>query len=278
MKISELFEDITPQKQNAAGFIKKTYGPKWNKLPGFDDIDKFIEKLAEVDPSRNGSYMRWLAKCLINDPRDNHVEDLGTIGEELRNFERFKPKIPNKDINSYKNFSDLYAALQPFTKKPETEEEKKSAEEKEKALAEYEKMRSQIITVYNGSEGWIRIPKTKAAACYLGQNTKWCTAATTSHNHFDGYKSDKLFVIYSKSDKSRVQLHIKTGQLADVLNRQIGMSNIPKWSVPHIIQWYKDNPENMTLKHVMTLGSHDPSIAKGTQHEDVLKLMQKYGV
>lgn len=275
---SFLLQELEGQKVQRGEFIKKTYGEKWprNGLPGYEKIDDFIEKLGEVDPSRNGMYMPWLAKLVVTKPNENRTEDLDRVGEDLRHFEANKARIANKDINSYKGFQELFDVIAPFlTPRELTKDEK----EKAKQQAELEKVKKDIITVYSGPEGWIRIPTTKDAAIFLGQNTRWCTSAR-GNNMFAHYnKSDSLFVVYDKETKARSQLHIDSGQFAGEDDRNKGLNAVPKWAQQPIVDWYKANNPKMSIRHIMALSNYsDENLAAGTEHEDLINLMKKYGV
>lgn len=271
-----LEEEVVAQKQNAAGFIKKTYKHKWQGLPGFDNIDEFIEKLADIDPSKNGGYMRWMAKCLINNPDVNKTEDLKRFKKDLEAFEDNKSKLKIKDINAYKDFHELYAAIEPFVvKRPKTEDEKKR-EKKEARLA---KTREGITTLYDGPEGWVKIPMNKAASQFIGQGTRWCTSARND-NRFKYYDDqDRLIVIYDKKSGARTQLHIATGSYNDVKDKPVSIDTVPEWARKPIAHWYKENSSKLGIKHVMTLASFgSEDIHKGTDHEDAVNLMKQYGV
>lgn len=274
MFLSDLLE-AADHIENRAEFIRKTLGPKWNGLPGFEKLDDFIKKLAKIDPTSKGIYMPWLARLCINKPEINRVEDLDRLAKDLKIFEEKKSQIANKDINSYKSFADVYTAIEPFLTKKKTPEEKRAAR--------LEKLKSSsIIDVYNGPEGWIKIPITKQAAQFLGQNTRWCTAGKNS-NMFDSYNNeDRLFVVYDKATKARFQLHMQTGQFADVTDKMVagGLKSVPNWAKDPIIDWYKEHNPQLTLKQLLGLSSmkQDTSLASGTEHEEVMDLMKKYGV
>jgi hypothetical protein len=274
-----LMEELEGQKAQRAEFIKKNYlKNEWPKdgYLGFEKADDFIEKVGEVDPSRNGMYMPWLAKMIIGSPTENRIEDLDRAGEDLRHFEQFKRQIERKDINQYKSFQDLYDVIAPFLVPREMTQDEK---EKAKQQGQLEKVKKDIITVYNGPEGWIRIPTTRDAAIFLGQNTRWCTSAR-GNNMFAHYaKSDSLFVVYDKETKARSQLHIDSGQFAGEDDRNKGLKAVPKWAQQPIVDWYKANNPNMSIRHIMALTNYsDENLAAGTKHEDLINLMKKYNV
>lgn len=282
MKVSQiLYEDVEGQKLKRAEFIKKTYEAKWPEkgVPDYKTLDKLIEKVAAVDPTKNGAYMQWMIKMIMKDPQENKPEDLDRTGEDLKSFETFKSKIENKDINSYKSFIQLFDVIAPLNEpKEKTPEDKKAAAEAKKL----EELKKEILLVYTGSEGWIRVPTTERASCWLGQNTRWCTAAK-NNNYFASYnKNDRLFVIYDKASKERIQIHIQSGQFMDVQDRPLagGAKAIPEWARPPLIAWYKENSAKLT--HTQLLRLQDigdvSDVVKGTAHEDVFALMKKYGI
>jgi hypothetical protein len=276
VKVSELFEDLQGQKQKRLEFLLKTYENSWKGVPGFEkkDLKKFIEYVGEkIDPSHNGAYMQWIVSRVVKDPHENKPEDLERLKSDILEFEKHKSEIQNKDINSYKTFYQLFQVVDPFLKRAPTADEKE--EEKEKKIK-----KEGIVDVYNGPEGWIKIPTTKEASCILGRNTRWCTAAERSANMFHTYnKRDWLLIIYDKHTKKRLQLHIQDGALADETDRHMGMDKLPEWARQPIIDWYKKNQKKLGLKHIFTFaGMGDTEAAKGTPHEEVVELMKKYGV
>ena len=271
-------EDLEGQKAQRGEFIKNKLGPMWRGLPGYkkDDagFDKFIEKVGEIDPTPKGIYMPWIARLALVAPAENRTEDLDRLTDDLRNFEQFKRQIERKDINQYKSFADLFDVIAPFLAP-----KKKSKEDlaKEKASAELEKVKADIITVYAGADGWIRIPTTQASATFLGQGTRWCTAGQ-KNNMFTHYnRSDNLFVVYDKASKARFQLHIDSGQFAGEDDRNKGMSAVPSWAREPILNYYKKNNPKLSFKQITTLSTFgDENLAKGTQHEGMIDLMWMY--
>lgn len=277
MKINELLlEDLEGQKAQRGALIKRTFEPQWQGVPGYDDIDQFIERVGEIDPSSNGIYMPWIARLAIKNQAENRTEDFDRLSQDLQNFEQFKPQLEKKDINQYKSFAEVFTAIEPFLKpRKKTADEKKA----ERELAKKQQARADIVDVYTGQEGWIKIPTTQAAAKYLGQNTRWCTAAT-KNNMFDEYnKSDKLFVIYDKASSARYQLHVHSGQFMDVKDSPVNKNAIPGWARQPIINWYKENNPDLSMTQLMYLSDWTKeNLAAGTEHEEVVDLMKQYGV
>lgn len=271
-----LLEVLEGPKSQRAEFIIQKLGPQWQSLPGFSSIEKFVEKIGSVDPTAKGIYMPWIARLAIMNPSENRTEDLDRLSDDLKAFETHKAKIAKKDINQYRSFQELYDVIAPLIAP-----RKKTADElkKERESAKLAKVKQDIITVYQGPEGWIRIPKTREASQFLGQNTRWCTASN-KHCMFDHYaKDDNLFVIYDKTTKQRAQLHIASGQLAKEDDRNIGIESTPTWAKKPIVDFYKQNNPNLTLTQIMRLNSWSgENLAAGTDHEDLMNLMKSYGL
>lgn len=273
-----LLEDLAAQKAKRADFIKNTLGSKWQGLPGYEDIDQFIEAVSKVDPTPNGSFMPWIARLSISDPATNKTEDFDRLSKDLQKWLELKNKLEIKDINRYKTFQDVYLAIAPFIKKRAKTAKEKAKDREE---AKLERIKQEIVTVYKGPEGWVRIPLTQKAGCFLGQNTRWCTASN-KNNAFNTYNNtDRLFVIYDRESKKRYQLHIESGQFANEADTNIGINQTPNWAREHIVNWYKDNNPQFTLGQLMQLINFSPKATSiMAQHglEDLGNLIAMYGV
>jgi hypothetical protein len=273
MRLSQIL--LETQKDDRAKFIKDQLGPKLDQVT--TDVDKLIATIAEVDPTPNGAYMPWIARLLVKNPQENKIEDLNRLSNDLTTFLTHKREVENKDINSYKTFQAVYDVVAPFLVKRKPTADEKSAARKATQIA---KFKSEIETVFNGPQGWIRIPNSKGAAQFLGQGTRWCTSAKCD-NMYDSYnEQDKLFVVYDKSKKELFQLHINSGAYADSADKMHGIEALPDWARPSIIDWYKKNKPDMSFKHIMSLnklGADSNDLGSG-EHNELLDLMSQYGV
>jgi hypothetical protein len=74
-------------------------------------------------------------------------------------------------------------------------------------------------------------------------------------------------------------LHIDSGQLAQEDDRNVGVNSIPDWAKKPIVDFYKKNNPQLSMKQIMTLGNWtDENLAAGTPVEDLMALMKQYGV
>ena len=83
-----------------------------DRLAIFDKPHEIIDHFANVaDPSKNKQHTSWI----VNQYKNKHIrqEDAGRIRSTLTDFDKYKSKLQNKDLNSYKHISDLEDHLEP---------------------------------------------------------------------------------------------------------------------------------------------------------------------
>ena len=73
------------------------------KKDGNNKLERIIDVLEQIDPTRNKQYVEWLSKQYIKG--QFRLEDYPRINELLINFEKVKSRLQQKDINRY----DLYS-------------------------------------------------------------------------------------------------------------------------------------------------------------------------
>lgn len=86
--------------------------------------------------------------------------------------------------------------------------------------------------VYEDEQIKVFHPKTEAGACYYGQGTKWCTAATKAENMFQEYNKDgPMYSIIPKKPEhvgEKYQIHIATKSFKDEMDDDIKLSKLLK--------------------------------------------------
>lgn len=179
-KIVQMAQSSKAQWAGSRLLMKK----KPNDVIPTDKVDEaalsFVrEKLIPLDPTPNQKYLVWIAK-LYSDGKLKE-EDFYKVPESLALFNKVQTKLAQKDIMQYKSLQDLFKAVEPF----EDAEEQKSGKEKRK------EERAEAIAgtdlVYDTADFKMYRLNTQQAACEVGRGTKWCTAATKSHNYFEDY-------------------------------------------------------------------------------------------
>ena len=144
-----------------------------------------------LGPRAVAKYIMWAAKQLdLQRTRENDAVPFLTnqtlvIADAIAFFENNQKRMPQNDINKYKNLSDLLTDIR--TLEPSGRQQKKK--EKETAIEGSE-------IVYDDNDIFAVRPYTEEASCYYGKNTRWCISATESENYFNQYTSEnKAFVL-----------------------------------------------------------------------------------
>jgi hypothetical protein len=149
-------------------------------------LPRVIQAFENVDPTRNNQYTPWIIKTYINEWKYIHgtlFEDLrSTLTDYLTKFYnlvlRKKISSPRNDILGYRSFEDFFDVLDEYPDPTDPNMAKGNA-----------------LELYQDNTVRAIIPENKQAACYYGQGTRWCTAATTGTNYFDSYHSSFPLVI-----------------------------------------------------------------------------------
>lgn len=138
--------------------------------------------------------IQWLANRYI--AGEFKLEDIPRVKQDLMKFAQVQSKLPleQKDLNRL-SLSDLYKVLKPFEKKAVV-----SNRAEDRAIKEKLMKTGKAEMLYKDNNLIVLIPKTKAASCYFGKGTKWCTSAT-NQNMFAHYnKRGQLYIIMTKDD------------------------------------------------------------------------------
>lgn len=177
-------------------------------------IDAILKILEMADPTPNKQYVPWLAsqysKSQFIDTEGNiNLEDyISTIKEYLVKFDKLKNKKllqhPRSDILKYDYLVNFMNVMDEY---PDVH----------KDTAKMSK--GQAKEVYKDGDLRIIVPEDKEAACYYGQGTRWCTAATRGGNMFDEYaESGKMYIIIPTKPShpgEKYQFHFEEAQFMD---------------------------------------------------------------
>lgn len=215
------FKSFLVLLENRIEFLKKQHSDKpidtsHDTLAQHKDSHAIIDHLSTGDPTPKKLHTQWI----VNQYKRKNIrqEDVGRVHETLSNFEKYKGKLPEKDINKYKHISDLETHLEPHlgTEVVSNKQQKK--------LIKHEG----ADELHNDSELSVHKIKTKEAACHYGAGTKWCTAAK-NNNMFDRYNDDgPLYVVHDKKNNRKYQFHFETRQFMDEQDRPVDLSKLTK--------------------------------------------------
>ena len=180
-------------------------------------VDFILNALEETDPTPNKQYVQWIASIYIKG--ETKLEDIRTqLSQTLREFESLKRRgilqPPHNNINSYTDFQSLDEVVSQLALKHPNNKPVSS-------------VKGNAKEVYKDAQIRIINPKDQKAACYYGQGTKWCTAATTSYNAFDAYnRKGPLYIIIPAKPKyvgEKYQLHFVDMQFMNEKDQPIDL-------------------------------------------------------
>ncbi len=237
------------KKQHAAG-IDTSHDEYAIHRKSNDIVDHFA---THADPSANKQYTQWIVGQYAK--QGIRQEDAPRIHGALSDFNKYKGKLPEKDINKYHSLNDIEAATQPH---------------KGTAATKAEEVHQGLEVLYKDPKYQINHLKSKEAsmAIYGGGarsgkalGTNWCTAADGHSNYFDRYTLDgkQLHTIHVKDDeKSPYQFHT-SGQFMDRHDCSVVPSEFPAKHTPIV--------DHLGMLHPMfdTTGKH---IDKFLNHEN----------
>lgn len=143
-----------------------------------------LAQFEEADPTPHKEYVQWLIKQFV--AGQARFEDVISRGADaLAKFNEMKRRKqlagPQADINrlTFAQVEDIAAKYVP-------------------KVPQDEKGRGQAQAMYEDNQIRVIVPRDQEAACYYGQGTKWCTAAT-KNNMFAHYsKSGNIYIILVK--------------------------------------------------------------------------------
>lgn len=238
--INFLFESIylLLENQKKIDFVK-TQNPNistaHDTLAQYHDSSSIIDHFANLaDPTESKDYLQWIVGRYKK--QDFRQEDHPRIRTALNTFHRNKPALEKKDINQYKQLSDVEDAVQPFGGGNDFVSNKKTKRNVKDEGAD-------LLLNKNGV--MVHHIKTEDAACHYGRDTRWCTAAD-ENNMFEHYnKSGPIYVIHTP-DKRKYQFHFQSNQFMDEKDQPIE---------PH--ELFEKHPELYDVKEFH--GDHVPA-------------------
>ena len=223
--------DFLKKKYEEIGGVNISHDQLADKKNVPDIVDHFSEN---ADPTKKKIYTQWILDRYHKG--DFRQEDSRRIHSAMSNFDRYKQRLENKDINSYKDLSSIESAIEPHIG---------TAYSKNEEIRQIKDDGADLI--HDNEDVSVHKIKTKEAACEYGSNTKWCTAARVGQNLFDSYnQKGPLYVIRTKGDNKKYQFHFETRQFMNDQDKQI---DLPKFFEEH--PSLKTEPE-FSGKHFLT--------------------------
>lgn len=192
-----------------------------------------IENAQRVDESFKDAKIKFV----------NQSGDKEAVAEYINKFKDLAKrdiiKADDKDIGKW-----IKGGWEQFSKFVDSHSETKSKREQSK------EDKSDSIVVHEDSDKMVVIPLSVDASCYYGKQTQWCTAATSSTNHFTDYFGQKeitLFYILRKDGAKFAVAYshgVNSFEAFDDEDASIDMEDIEEETgvtEDDIRKWYTDN-------------------------------------
>ena len=235
---------------------------------GFTPED-MVRHIHANNPSGEVNHTHWLYKQHLNG--DLKHEDIPGEGRDLlTNFNRYRNRLPKKNIMQYKDKSELHNAIRPFinTGKNEQEQNKKQA-----AIS------AGSTLVHSGPNVNLYHVHNKEASMELGAGMPWCTShRDPSLNMFDHYNDEsnkRFFIAHLPNEEApyrKLGIAVGTPEFQDENNTQIPhdkletiVSRNPELkTIPHL-QGARFATTKDPMKHISDLVVHDPYVLRNTK-------------
>ena len=213
--------------------IKPITNMELNRVDNF--IKTKLQYVEQKDPSPDKHYVRWMLNLYVNGIIHRWEDLFSTIADFVaKHYElSLHKRLPKElsDINRvlaeyHNNFNALYDDLETIW------EDYNNNKPLPKGNTELDVQLSDVRVI---------IPGDQDAACYYGQGTQWCTAATQSDNLFNHYAGDGPLIILipnkPKRDREKYQLHFESNQFMNEHDQDISLLEIVNRFGPDFKQW-----------------------------------------
>jgi hypothetical protein len=211
-----------------------------------ETVNKILAAIEDRDPTPNKEYTQWMARMYANG--GVKLEDLNrnnTIGIYDLGKKRRLIQPEDADINRFKTYKDFEDVVLSKYDPNKIEKQEKKEVNKGNAKLYFENDQVRII-----------IPKDEQAACYYGQGTRWCTAATRGRNAFNEYNEEgPLYIILFKKSPVKWQFHFPEAQFMNEADEELNSDQIKT-----VAQYFPDKLWKIALPHAgeVIQFMHDP--------------------
>ena len=214
--------------------MKKLLLEQWNNFVNEAKEDDLASKYPEHSEAIHTlastgfkKYLPWAIKHLQTG------ENVQVISDLLSDFEKYKSRLPTKDINQYKTLQDLEMNLAKASKESVAADSKRElSKQRAQAVGSYESASEDSEIIYEDDEFYVVRPMSTQASCYFGQGTKWCTSATdpNTYNPFERYYDANIYIYYImdlRNNSYKNTKENKYGKVAVLYLKQRGTIEIP---------------------------------------------------
>lgn len=228
MEVNQLFEHFRDSLfKNREEFTANQFKDKLSTAANADHSYKgektpieVVKTLAKIDPTRTTKHLQFIAKMYLL--KQFKIEDTDKIKELIKKFEKFKSKIANKDLNSYKNLDAVYDVLEVFT----------DGDAPVSGKAQVKELKSGAKKIIDTPSFKVVVPLTEEASKFYGANTQWCTAADNNCQYQNYASKGDLYIVIAKigGKDRKFQLHYETDSFMNERDTQVSKEDIVQLS------------------------------------------------
>lgn len=195
-----------------------------------DDVNGILNLAKILDNQYNiksGEMIYWILSRYV-DSEQNWEDIPSRIIPGLVKFQKLKNKklipVEIRDINKIKTLEEFEDIIDEYDDTVIT-----SNKEDEKRIETQFYNTGDAELLYDDNDIKVVSPKTEAASCFFGRNTRWCTAAKND-NMFNRYhENGPLYIVLLKKENKRYQFfwgNNEYDQFMDALDREINPNDL----------------------------------------------------
>ena len=209
--------------------------------PASDEITPgYLRRIEQSDPTPNKEYTQWMVRAYINGIARYYEDVLSQLVEFVVMFDKLKRHrrlpVEYRDINQIKDRTTYNKAWRAV------------ADIYDEFVEKQPLSKGRAEEIFNGPEVRIIRPYDQDAACYYGQGTKWCTAATQGINYFKDYNEEgPLLILLPKNPQyagEKYQVHGESGQVMDEKDESVQLftllARFPKTNLRDILTGFDE--------------------------------------
>lgn len=194
--------------------------------------DRIIEFWYQRDPSPNKKYTDWI----LNRYKQGkfRMEDSQRVRDTIHDFMHFQDRLPEKDINKYKDLIEIRDAVRKKSHEIVTASDNAPIDHAG-AKKIYDKNGLVIYKILS-----------LQAARFYAEGTEWCTKARDMYEEYSG--RGPLYIVFTEDKHNKTwykyQFHLETSQFMDIDDREVDLKDfiriIPE--IHNIPEWQGRNP------------------------------------
>lgn len=190
-----------------------------------------LDELETADPTNNKKYTLWLARQYAKGI--TKMEDMrSSVRQNLEKFNKLGAKRmlkpEHRDLGRFTSMNDFYRTMESYPDPFDIFD----------TLGH-----GTYDTVHETAAVTVYVPKDQAASCYLGRNTRWCTAVIKGNNYFDSYNNQgPLYILIPKSpryDGEKYQIHWEQHEVKDEDNEDVNVYELLNKRFPGLLDFFR---------------------------------------